>query len=187
MVSRLISECDCFRYTPQNVELDYHFKPFIPDYIPSIGDVDAFLKVCYVWAGGCLLSVDSFIFFEQFILWVGSVGASDVHGHWRLCINTGSQINGWLIVRHIYNLMMTTLKISLFTHHDNHKIKRNLSLQPRVLSVAPKLKRHCLLLLLLHNNFCILPWAYDLDLQADSMRYVHFISLHFISKLYFHE
>jgi intraflagellar transport protein 46 len=33
------------RYQPQNIELDFKLKPFIPDYIPSIGDIDAFLKV----------------------------------------------------------------------------------------------------------------------------------------------
>ncbi|XP_028840095.1 intraflagellar transport protein 46 homolog [Denticeps clupeoides] len=33
------------RYTPQNVELDYKLKPFIPDFIPAVGDIDAFLKV----------------------------------------------------------------------------------------------------------------------------------------------
>ena len=34
-----------FRYTPQSIELDYKLKPFIPDYIPAVGDIDAFLKV----------------------------------------------------------------------------------------------------------------------------------------------
>ena len=34
------------RYTPQNMELDLKLKPFIPDYIPAIGDIDAFIKVC---------------------------------------------------------------------------------------------------------------------------------------------
>ena len=34
------------RYTPQNIELDLKLKPFIPDYIPAIGDIDAFIKVC---------------------------------------------------------------------------------------------------------------------------------------------
>lgn len=33
------------RYQPQTIELDFKLKPFIPDYIPSIGDIDAFLKV----------------------------------------------------------------------------------------------------------------------------------------------
>ncbi|KAM4611518.1 intraflagellar transport protein 46 homolog [Polymixia lowei] len=33
------------RYTPQAVELDHKLKPFIPDYIPAVGDIDAFLKV----------------------------------------------------------------------------------------------------------------------------------------------
>ncbi|XP_042199832.1 intraflagellar transport protein 46 homolog isoform X4 [Callorhinchus milii] len=32
------------RYTPQSVELDHKLKPFIPDFIPSVGDIDAFLK-----------------------------------------------------------------------------------------------------------------------------------------------
>ncbi|XP_035506778.1 intraflagellar transport protein 46 homolog isoform X1 [Scophthalmus maximus] len=33
------------RYTPQSVELDHSLKPFIPDFIPAVGDIDAFLKV----------------------------------------------------------------------------------------------------------------------------------------------
>lgn len=33
------------RYQPQNIELDFKLKPFIPDYIPSIGDIDAFIKI----------------------------------------------------------------------------------------------------------------------------------------------
>ncbi|KAI3381963.1 hypothetical protein SNEBB_008036 [Seison nebaliae] len=33
------------KYTPQTIELDYRLKPFIPDYIPCIGDIDAFLKI----------------------------------------------------------------------------------------------------------------------------------------------
>ncbi|XP_008322863.1 intraflagellar transport protein 46 homolog isoform X1 [Cynoglossus semilaevis] len=33
------------RYTPQVIELDHSLKPFIPDFIPAVGDIDAFLKV----------------------------------------------------------------------------------------------------------------------------------------------
>jgi len=33
------------RYTPQTVDLEYKLKPFIPEYIPAVGDIDAFLKV----------------------------------------------------------------------------------------------------------------------------------------------
>ncbi|KAM4564606.1 intraflagellar transport protein 46 homolog isoform 1-T2 [Fundulus diaphanus] len=33
------------RYSPQNLELDHCLKPFIPDFIPAVGDIDAFLKV----------------------------------------------------------------------------------------------------------------------------------------------
>ncbi|XP_051895916.1 intraflagellar transport protein 46 homolog isoform X1 [Pristis pectinata] len=33
------------RYSPQSIELDHKLKPFIPDFIPSVGDIDAFLKV----------------------------------------------------------------------------------------------------------------------------------------------
>eukprot|EP00064_Thunnus_orientalis_P024498 superscaffoldBa00010603_g24793 len=33
------------RYTPQSVELEHSLKPFIPDFIPAVGDIDAFLKV----------------------------------------------------------------------------------------------------------------------------------------------
>lgn len=34
-----------FRYTPQRIELNYKLIPFIPDYIPAVGDIDAFIKV----------------------------------------------------------------------------------------------------------------------------------------------
>ncbi|CAH8829952.1 unnamed protein product [Trichobilharzia szidati] len=33
------------RYTPQTIELETKLKPFIPDYMPAVGDIDAFLKV----------------------------------------------------------------------------------------------------------------------------------------------
>ncbi|XP_075891316.1 intraflagellar transport protein 46 homolog isoform X1 [Nelusetta ayraudi] len=33
------------RYTPQSIELEHSLKPFIPEYIPAVGDIDAFLKV----------------------------------------------------------------------------------------------------------------------------------------------
>ncbi|RUS83913.1 hypothetical protein EGW08_008327, partial [Elysia chlorotica] len=33
------------RYTPQSIELDHKLKPFIPDYIPAVGDIDAFIKI----------------------------------------------------------------------------------------------------------------------------------------------
>ncbi|KAK7910455.1 hypothetical protein WMY93_015139 [Mugilogobius chulae] len=33
------------RYTPQTIELEHVLKPFIPDFIPAVGDIDAFLKV----------------------------------------------------------------------------------------------------------------------------------------------
>ncbi len=33
------------RYKPQNIDLETKLKPFIPDYIPSIGGIDEFIKV----------------------------------------------------------------------------------------------------------------------------------------------
>lgn len=33
------------RFTPQTVELESTFRPFIPNYIPAVGEVDAFLKM----------------------------------------------------------------------------------------------------------------------------------------------
>ncbi|CAN2387919.1 intraciliary transport [Pristimantis euphronides] len=33
------------RYTPHSTDLDHKLKPFIPDFIPAVGDIDAFLKV----------------------------------------------------------------------------------------------------------------------------------------------
>ena len=37
----------CRRYATQNIELDYRLMPFIPDFIPAVGDIDAFIKVCF--------------------------------------------------------------------------------------------------------------------------------------------
>jgi intraflagellar transport protein 46 len=33
------------RYKPQKIDLETNIKPFIPDYIPSVGEVDGFLKM----------------------------------------------------------------------------------------------------------------------------------------------
>jgi intraflagellar transport protein 46 len=33
------------RYKPQKIDLDTKIKPFIPEYIPCVGEVDAFLKM----------------------------------------------------------------------------------------------------------------------------------------------
>lgn len=33
------------RYSPQMIDLEHKLKPFIPDFIPAVGDIDAFLKV----------------------------------------------------------------------------------------------------------------------------------------------
>eukprot|EP00286_Rhodomonas_abbreviata_P003732 CAMPEP_0181346748 /NCGR_PEP_ID=MMETSP1101-20121128/33496_1 /TAXON_ID=46948 /ORGANISM="Rhodomonas abbreviata, Strain Caron Lab Isolate" /LENGTH=358 /DNA_ID=CAMNT_0023458887 /DNA_START=26 /DNA_END=1101 /DNA_ORIENTATION=- len=33
------------RYKPQTIELETKLKPFIPDYVPAIGDIDPFLKI----------------------------------------------------------------------------------------------------------------------------------------------
>ncbi|XP_075045865.1 intraflagellar transport protein 46 homolog isoform X2 [Mixophyes fleayi] len=33
------------RYTPHAIDLEHKLKPFIPDFIPAVGDIDAFLKV----------------------------------------------------------------------------------------------------------------------------------------------
>lgn len=35
------------KYRAQTAILDYKLKPFIPDFIPAVGDIDAFLKVCH--------------------------------------------------------------------------------------------------------------------------------------------
>ncbi|XP_053695946.1 intraflagellar transport protein 46 homolog [Sabethes cyaneus] len=34
------------RFSPQRVSIDYKLKIFVPDFIPSVGDIDAFLKIC---------------------------------------------------------------------------------------------------------------------------------------------
>ena len=33
------------RYKPQKIDLETKLKPFIPDYIPAVGEVDAYLKM----------------------------------------------------------------------------------------------------------------------------------------------
>ena len=33
------------RFTPQSIELEHRLRPYIPDYIPAVGDIDAFIKV----------------------------------------------------------------------------------------------------------------------------------------------
>lgn len=33
------------RYKPHNIELETKLKPFIPEYIPAVGDIDEFIKV----------------------------------------------------------------------------------------------------------------------------------------------
>lgn len=32
-------------YTPQIIDIELKLKPFIPDYIPAVGDIDGFIKV----------------------------------------------------------------------------------------------------------------------------------------------
>jgi len=38
-----------FRFQPQDIVLETKLKPFIPEYVPSIGDIDAFLKVGIIY------------------------------------------------------------------------------------------------------------------------------------------
>ncbi len=33
------------RYKPQKIDLESKLKPFVPDYVPAVGEVDAFLKM----------------------------------------------------------------------------------------------------------------------------------------------
>ncbi|XP_061396575.1 intraflagellar transport protein 46 homolog [Musca vetustissima] len=33
------------KYIPQHIETAYHLQPFIPDFVPAVGDVDAFIRV----------------------------------------------------------------------------------------------------------------------------------------------
>lgn len=36
------------RYAPQTIDLDTKLRPFIPEYIAAVGDIDAFIKVSYI-------------------------------------------------------------------------------------------------------------------------------------------
>jgi len=33
------------RYKPQKIDLETKIKPFVPDFIPAVGEVDSFLKM----------------------------------------------------------------------------------------------------------------------------------------------
>lgn len=46
-VSREIKDLFTFisGYKPQDIEIETKLKPFIPEYIPAVGDIDPFLKV----------------------------------------------------------------------------------------------------------------------------------------------
>ena len=33
------------QYNPQKVEIETKLMPFIPDFIPAVGDIDAFIKI----------------------------------------------------------------------------------------------------------------------------------------------
>ncbi len=35
------------RFKPSDMELETKIKPFIPEYIPAVGDIDAFIKVMF--------------------------------------------------------------------------------------------------------------------------------------------
>ena len=35
------------RYSPQDFDLESELKPFLPDYMPAIGDIDAFIKASF--------------------------------------------------------------------------------------------------------------------------------------------
>jgi hypothetical protein len=37
------------RYKPLDLDLETRLKPFIPDYLPAVGDIDAFVKVPPAW------------------------------------------------------------------------------------------------------------------------------------------
>jgi len=40
----------CVRFTPVSMELHLTLKPFIPDMIPAVPDVDAMLKVAFLFS-----------------------------------------------------------------------------------------------------------------------------------------
>ncbi|XP_059048013.1 intraflagellar transport protein 46 homolog [Achroia grisella] len=33
------------KYTPQKIDIEFKLQPFVPEYVPAVGDIDAFLKV----------------------------------------------------------------------------------------------------------------------------------------------
>ncbi|KAI5642801.1 hypothetical protein NE865_05099 [Phthorimaea operculella] len=33
------------KYTPQKIDIDFKLQPFVPEYVPAVGDIDAFIKV----------------------------------------------------------------------------------------------------------------------------------------------
>jgi intraflagellar transport protein 46 homolog len=46
-IKNLFSYITC--YSPQTIDLEMKLKPFIPDYIPAVGEIDMFVKVSTFW------------------------------------------------------------------------------------------------------------------------------------------
>ncbi|KAJ7392871.1 Intraflagellar transport protein 46 [Desmophyllum pertusum] len=44
-ITRYVQTCTMLGITPQSIDLEHKMKPFNPDFIPAVGDIDAFLKV----------------------------------------------------------------------------------------------------------------------------------------------
>lgn len=60
-------------YTPQMIEISSKLKPFIPDYIPAVGDVDAFIKVIFLSQVIFLLCKNAIRFHIQIKRWKTSL------------------------------------------------------------------------------------------------------------------
>ena len=81
------------RYTPQNIELDLKLKPFIPEYIPAIGDTDAFIKDSITYSL-CILCREEFrLGGELFVIriWLGRLWVNGLFSLMRMFHNCGCE------------------------------------------------------------------------------------------------
>ena len=66
------------KFKPQEIDLDTELKPFIPDLIPAIGDIDAFIKVrC---TRNCLFFILHFVNLRDFFRFRGRMESQIVLG-----------------------------------------------------------------------------------------------------------
>ncbi|XP_073987630.1 intraflagellar transport 46 isoform X2 [Rhodnius prolixus] len=105
-------------YTPQVIELDYKLEPFVPDYIPAVGDIDGFLKVGRPDAKEDMLGIA--------VLDEPSVGQSDPAVlHLRLRAQSKQSSAKQIVVKKLHNAEKNPKAIDKWIHDigELHKSK----------------------------------------------------------------